>query len=176
MEHHNKGEPAPSAEAGDPGFRNFRSLLLAGISLVVLAGALSLPAERFWLGHFLGYIGDFPRQASDCRLETRLRSALGLNYTIPTDVAGWLRPGDVFLLPPSAYVQARMGPEQSSWAEPKYFYYVAGPVRTMTTDESLVREATCSILLMPGGHLRFVRIDDGRDLDRVLQAFAAEEP
>ena len=159
-----------------PGFRNPRSLILAALSVLLLAGFLSLPAERLWLGHFLGYFGEFGSQVADCRLDSRLRATLRLNYTIPTDVAGQLRPGDVFLLPPEAYVTARMGREQSLWAEPKYFYSMVGPVRTVTPDDPRVREATCSILLESGGHLHFARISGERELDAILRDFAGTAP
>lgn len=178
------GRPSSrAADAGDgtaaarsPGFRNPRSLVLAELSILVLAAYCNLPPERMWFNHLVQYCGQVGAQMHDCTPDHRMREQLRENYTIPRQIAARLQPGDVFLLPPVAYARASLGEEACVWVEPKYFYYMAGPLRTVTAHSPRAREATCSILLEPGGQWRLLRFSCADDLERTLQTFLRYEP
>jgi len=159
-----------------PGIRNPRSLLLAEASVLVLVAFLYLPAERMWFNHLLEDCGQFGEQVRDCRYETRMRSVLGLNYTLPREVASMLRPDDVLLLPPVPYVRARLGGDACVWVEPKWFYYMAGPVRTVTTDSPRLREATCTLRFDDRGKFHLSRFLTPDALPRALQEFSRSSP
>ena len=143
---------------------------------MLLVGFCFLPAERLWFDQFLKYCGQVSWQLGNRSVDYRMRSMLRLNYSVPLQIAAWLKPGDVFLLPPVEYARAHLGEDGSGWEEPKYFYYMAGPFRTVTTDSPRLRQATCSVLVDEWGQLHFIRFQAEGDLERVLQAFAQPPP
>ena len=159
-----------------PGFRNPRSLLLAEASVLLLVGFCFLPADRLWFDQLLKYCGQVSWQLPNRSVEYRMDSKLRLNYSIPRQIAAWLKPGDIFLLPPVEYARAHLGEDGSGWEEPKYFYYMAGPFPTVTVESPRLREATCSVLVDEQGQLHFIRFRAPGDLDRVLRAFVQLSP
>ena len=100
--------------------------------------------------------------------EQRLRRNLGMNYDAPIFIRDNLGPDDRLQLPPRAYVSPYCPPGKDSWTDPRFIYYVAGPVRTYVWQGSLRPEATHALVIdtlttPPGLRIVDVRQEGTRD-------------
>jgi len=152
-----------------------RTLVTTAVSITALVAYLAVPEERVWERALATYAAELPAQVSTRSPEARLESTMGYNYSLPVWIASVIRPGDVFLLPPIDYLEAHMGLYTATWCEPKYFYYMAGRIPTVTTTSRDVETATCTVLFDTGeDRLRFVRLQSAEDLSRVLAVFTEQ--
>ena len=148
----------------------FRSLVLTLLFVVFLAGFYALPVNRAWLHRIGAYYQQVPAQLAQRDPEAKLAARHGVNYQALQYIDERLRPDDVFLLPPPAYVRSRFHPAYWNWAEPKFFYYMLGRHPTVTLDSPALDRATATVLA-GDGRLAFVRLSSPDERARVVQHF-----
>jgi hypothetical protein len=170
------GIMAPVELAASTGRRTARRrrVLLLACSICALLLFSRLPGYRDWAYAVVKYYRQVPRHLATRDYDKRMYDRLGANYSVPMQIknSSFLRAGDVLLLPPIDYVSRTFGSAFSMWAEPKFFYYMAGRARTVTLDSVDLREATCTVMIGEDQGVELVRFESPRDLERAIQTFS----
>jgi hypothetical protein len=79
--------------------------------------------------------------------EQRLHRNFGMNYDAPIFIRDNLGRDDRLQLPPRAYVTPYCPAGKDSWTDPRFIYYVAGPVRAYGWQGLLRPEATHALVI-----------------------------
>lgn len=150
-----------------------RRLLLLAVSVAALILLSRLPDCREWVDTLISYYRQVPRHLTTSNLDQRMYDRLGRNFMISQQLRDiFLRPGDVFLLPPVEYVRRRFDDVHCGWAEPKFFYYMVGRQETVTLASQDLRRATCTIMFDQERKPGFVRFETHQDLERAIELFS----
>jgi hypothetical protein len=168
---------APSELAPSAGCRSARRrrVLLLVCSICALLLCSRLPGYRDWVYAVVKYYRQVPRHLATRDYDKRMYDRLGPNYSVPRQISSFLRAGDVLLLPPIDYVSRIFGSAFCSWAEPKFFYYMAGRTRTVTLESADLGQATCTVMFGEDQRVDFVRFESSQDLERAIQTFSMEQ-
>jgi hypothetical protein len=123
-------------------------LALGSIALVLVYLALptSSASRRFIIGNLKAFPDEWGLYRKMPDHEERLHGYLELNYRIPAQLRQSV-PDAVVLLPPRAYLLNLLPSDQVDWADPRYVYYMAGPVRTVRWGRERMEQATYAILI-----------------------------
>lgn len=123
-----------------------RGLLLALASALLLCVFFALPVNRTSRGFLVGHLKEFPREWKLYREtpdhEERLHRYMRLNYKVPVKIQESV-PNATVLLPPRAYLPSG----QADWADPRYIYYVVGPLRTVLWGRARADQADYAVLI-----------------------------
>jgi len=164
----------PSELAPPARRRNARSrrVLLLAFSTGALLLLSCLPGYREWVRTVVTYCQQVPRHLATRDYDQRMYDRLGPNYSIPRQVKNdFLRAGDILLLPPIDYVSRTFGNVFCNWAEPKFFYYMAGRQRTVTLESADLKQATCTVMIGEDRRPSLVRFESSQDLERAIRTF-----
>jgi hypothetical protein len=132
-----------------------------------------LPGYRDWVRTVVTYYRQVPRHLATRDYDQRMYDRLGPNYSVPRQIRdSFLRADDVLLLPPIDYVRRAFDEVFCNWAEPKFFYYVAGRQRTVTLESADLKQATCTVMIGEDRRVSLVRFESSQDLERAARTFA----
>ena len=141
-----------------------------------------LPATAAWANRVEQYAREVPGQAQRSA-EERLLERHSANYGAIVAVRSALRPGDVLLLPPAAYVADAFHPRYTMWAEPKVYDYFDRGRPTVQIEDARWQDATvAAVVRRPGEKLgvtdeiAVVRLDEPARRDSVAALFSAYVP
>lgn len=172
--------PKPKEAPSENNFPLWVKDLLNGKAWLLTIGALLfvfllllLPTYEFWYSRVQFYYEqyhEFEKHKTDPAFRMELRHIE--NYAIPMGIRNEINEEDVFLLPPTAYMKKRDFPH--NWAEPKWFYYMAGEIPTRQITDPNVADATLALVFGEEGQLQLVRIDNSLILEDLIEHYKYE--
>jgi hypothetical protein len=122
----------------------------------------------------ISYFRHVPRHLTTESYDQKMYDRLGPTYFISQQLRDeFLRPGDVLLLPPIGYVRNTFSETHWAWTEPKFFYYMVGPQKTVTVGSPEVHVATCTVFIDANGQPQFTRFSTPDDRERTIRFFSA---
>ncbi len=156
-----------------------RELLVAFFSLALVGIYFLLPPNREGARFVLHRLGAFPAEWSlwkERDPEARMRANYRMNYDGPIYIRDHLEPGEILQLPPRAYLSRFFPVGQDGWAEPRFIYYVAGRLWTVSWKGRFDPNATVALVvdsLAAGMTLRIVSLDPPGARDRIEALYRA---
>jgi hypothetical protein len=137
------------------------------LSIVLVVVYYALPpnqrAPRFVVEMARTFPGEWHAFQSGGDAEQRMRMKYRMNYDAPMFLRSNLVENDRIQLPPREYLGSFFPDNQLRWVEPRFIYYIAGPVRTVPWTGQLDPDATHALFVEETGKAPVLRTVQLRD-------------
>jgi len=160
-----------------------RELALIALSLVLVTVHFLLPPNRGGVRFVVERLKTFPAEWSffwkERNPEMRMRADYGMNYDGPIFIRENLKSNEILQLPPRTYLSRYFPPGQDGWAEPRFIYYVAGPLKTVAWRGTIRPDATRALVVDTLGaepRLRIADLDGPLARDRIAELYRGADP
>lgn len=168
-----RNTPPKSESAGFPPV--VAQIVLTIVASVLILLIIKLPRnQEYWWARVSKYYDEIPQQRKNMNEDQRMQSRHGGNYMIPGIIAKNIKPEDIFLLPPKAYVE-KNEKNPNNWSNPYVFYYMNSEVKTCAfANDSLRAKATKALVYDNKGGIQLVELKNDSIRNQIINMYQAK--